>query len=58
MGTGENPMGNAGRRAGAARTVGWWRDPDAGNPDPAAVRLVHASRPLDPALLEQDTALP
>lgn len=34
-----------------------WRGPDAGNPDPAAVRLVYADRPLDPALLEQVTAL-
>lgn len=28
-----------------------WRGPDAGNPDPAAVRLVYADRPLDDALL-------
>jgi RimJ/RimL family protein N-acetyltransferase len=24
-----------------------WREPDAGNPDPAAVRLIYADRPLD-----------
>ncbi|MBM7804603.1 RimJ/RimL family protein N-acetyltransferase [Geodermatophilus bullaregiensis] len=34
-----------------------WRGPDAGNPDPAAVRLVHADRRLDPAVLERTTAL-
>jgi hypothetical protein len=34
-----------------------WRGPDAGNPDPAAVRLVYADRPLDLALLERVTAL-
>ncbi len=34
-----------------------WRGPDAGNPDPAAVRLMYADRPLDRALLEQVTAL-
>ena len=28
-----------------------WRGPDAGNPDPAAVRLVYADRDLDPALI-------
>ncbi|MGY1702440.1 GNAT family N-acetyltransferase [Geodermatophilus sp. SYSU D00766] len=28
-----------------------WRGPDAGNPDPDAVRLVYADRPLDDALL-------
>ncbi len=28
-----------------------WRGPDAGNPDPAAVRLVYADRPLDQDLL-------
>jgi len=28
-----------------------WRGPDAGNPDPAAVRLVLADRDLDPALI-------
>jgi hypothetical protein len=24
-----------------------WRGPDAGNPDPGAVRLIYADRPLD-----------
>ena len=28
-----------------------WRGPDAGNPDPDAVRLVYADRPLDEAVL-------
>jgi RimJ/RimL family protein N-acetyltransferase len=28
-----------------------WRGPDAGNPDPSAVRLVYADRDLDPVLL-------
>ena len=27
-----------------------WRGPDAGDPDPDAVRLVFADRPLDPSL--------
>ncbi|HEV7213149.1 MAG TPA: GNAT family N-acetyltransferase [Blastococcus sp.] len=35
-----------------------WRGPDAGNPDPAAVRLVYADRALDGALLARVTALP
>jgi RimJ/RimL family protein N-acetyltransferase len=35
-----------------------WRGPDAGNPDPAAVRLVYADRPLEDALLGQVTAHP
>jgi RimJ/RimL family protein N-acetyltransferase len=35
-----------------------WRGPDAGNPDPAAVRLVYADRPLTGALLGQVTAQP
>lgn len=30
-----------------------WRGPDAGNPDPGAVRLVHADRPLDPEVLAE-----
>jgi RimJ/RimL family protein N-acetyltransferase len=33
-----------------------WRGPDAGNPDPAAVRLVYADRPIDPELLDPITA--
>jgi RimJ/RimL family protein N-acetyltransferase len=33
-----------------------WRGPDAGNPDPAAVRLVYADRPLAPELLARITA--
>ena len=30
-----------------------WRGPDAGNPDPSAVRLVYADRPIDQALLDR-----
>ncbi len=33
-----------------------WRGPDAGNPDPDAVRLVYADRPIDPAVLDRITA--
>jgi RimJ/RimL family protein N-acetyltransferase len=33
-----------------------WRGPDAGNPDPSAVRLVYADRPLEPDLLSDVTA--
>jgi RimJ/RimL family protein N-acetyltransferase len=33
------------------------RGPDAGNPDPDAVRLVYADRPLDPELVARVTAL-
>jgi RimJ/RimL family protein N-acetyltransferase len=33
-----------------------WRGPDAGNPDPAAVRLVYADRDLDAALLARVVA--
>ncbi len=35
-----------------------WRGPDAGNPDPDAVRLVYADRPRDGALLDRITARP
>jgi RimJ/RimL family protein N-acetyltransferase len=35
-----------------------WRGPDAGNPDPDAVRLVYADRPLDDGLLAEITAHP
>jgi RimJ/RimL family protein N-acetyltransferase len=35
-----------------------WRGPDAGNPDPDAVRLVYADRPLTPELLDRVTAHP
>jgi hypothetical protein len=34
-----------------------WRGPDAGNPDPAAVRLVYADRPLDDDVLARVTTL-
>jgi RimJ/RimL family protein N-acetyltransferase len=33
-----------------------WRGPDAGNPDPAAVRLVYADRPLSGDLLDRIAA--
>ena len=42
------------RSRGLAERAGlelFWRGPDAGDPDPAAVRLVHADRVLDAALL-------
>ena len=35
-----------------------WRGPDAGNPDPDAVRLVYADRALAPELLERITIHP
>ena len=35
-----------------------WRGPDAGNPDPDAVRLVYADRSLDGDLLDRLTARP
>lgn len=43
----------AAERAGLRRV---WRGPDAGNPDPAAVRLVYADRELDAAVLAVFTA--
>ena len=33
-----------------------WRGPDAGNPDPAAVRLVYADRDVEPGVLAELTA--
>jgi len=35
-----------------------WRGPDAGNPDPEAVRLIYADRPVDDALVARVAALP
>jgi RimJ/RimL family protein N-acetyltransferase len=35
-----------------------WRGPDAGNPDPDAVRLVYADRPIESELLDRITAFP
>jgi RimJ/RimL family protein N-acetyltransferase len=35
-----------------------WRGPDAGNPDPAAVRLVYTDRPVAGDLLDRLTAHP
>ena len=34
-----------------------WRGPDAGNPDPSAVRLVYADRALSDDVLHRVTAL-
>jgi hypothetical protein len=44
------------RRAERAGLTLVWRGPDAGNPDPAAVRLVLADRPLDDDLRAALTA--
>ena len=41
-------------RAGAFTLA--WRGPDAGNPDPGAVRLLYTDRPLEPATLAALTA--
>jgi hypothetical protein len=35
-----------------------WRGPDAGNPDPDALRLVYADRPIDGDLLMRVIAHP
>jgi RimJ/RimL family protein N-acetyltransferase len=35
-----------------------WRGPDAGNPDPEAVRLVYTDRPVDSDLLDRISARP
>jgi RimJ/RimL family protein N-acetyltransferase len=45
------------RRAEKAGLSLVWRGPDAGNPDPDAVRLVYADRPLDDDVLAHVTAL-
>lgn len=44
-------------RAERAGLLPVWRGPDAGNPDPDAVRLVYADRPLDDDVLARVTAL-
>lgn len=46
---------NTGSKATAERLglTPVWRGPDAGNPDPEAVRLVYADRPLDDAVLSE-----
>jgi hypothetical protein len=46
------------RRAERAGLGLVWRGPDAGNPDPSAVRLVYADRPLPDALLARVTSHP
>jgi hypothetical protein len=53
----ERNLASCGRaeRAGLTQV---WRGPDAGNPDPAAVRLVLADRPLATDLLGAITAHP
>lgn len=43
-------------RAEKAGLTQVWRGPDAGNPDPDAVRLVYADRPLAPELLDRVAA--
>jgi len=45
-------------RAERAGLIRCWRGPDAGNPDPDAVRLVYADRRLDDDLLARVVALP
>jgi RimJ/RimL family protein N-acetyltransferase len=45
-------------RAERAGLTPAWRGPDAGNPDPAAVRLVYADRPLDADLLDRIASHP
>ncbi|WP_199522443.1 hypothetical protein [Geodermatophilus marinus] len=44
-------------RAERAGLTPVWRGPDAGNPDPGAVRLVYADRPLDAETLGRVAAL-
>ncbi|MPQ99012.1 GNAT family N-acetyltransferase [Modestobacter sp. I12A-02628] len=44
------------RRAERSGLTCVWRGPDAGNPDPDAVRLVYADRPLSEDLLDQIAA--
>jgi hypothetical protein len=45
-------------RAEASGLTLAWRGPDAGNPDPDAVRLIYADRAVDDALLARVAALP
>ena len=49
-------MQSRGRAERAGLTL-VWRGPDAGNPDPAAVRLVYADRPVSDDLLARITAM-
>ncbi|MGY1709548.1 GNAT family N-acetyltransferase [Geodermatophilus sp. SYSU D00758] len=52
----EHNVRSRGRAERAGLTL-VWRGPDAGNPDPGAVRLVYADRPLDAELLDRVAAL-
>jgi RimJ/RimL family protein N-acetyltransferase len=45
-------------RAERAGLTPVWRGPDAGNPDPAAIRLIYADRPLPDDLLARIAAVP
>jgi RimJ/RimL family protein N-acetyltransferase len=53
----EHNAESRGRAEGAGLTL-VWRGPDASNPDPSAVRLVYADRPLDADLLDRIAAYP
>jgi RimJ/RimL family protein N-acetyltransferase len=53
----EHNLESRGRAERAGLTL-VWRGPDAGNPDPGAVRLVFADRPIDADLLSRITAHP
>jgi RimJ/RimL family protein N-acetyltransferase len=46
------------RRAERSGLTLVWRGPDAGNPDPSAVRRVYADRPVDDDLVARVAALP
>jgi hypothetical protein len=52
----EHNVESRGRAEKAGLTL-VWRGPDAGNPDPDAVRLVYADRPVEGQLLDRVTAL-
>jgi RimJ/RimL family protein N-acetyltransferase len=52
----EHNVQSRGRAEGSGLTL-MWRGPDAGNPDPDAVRLVYADRPLSADVLDQVTAI-
>jgi RimJ/RimL family protein N-acetyltransferase len=52
----EHNVESRGRAEKAGLTL-VWRGPDAGNPDPDAVRLVYADRPVEGELLDRVTTL-